>query len=130
MTEPSEAERAANERARALVSSLTASRQETYAARRDLADMTEKFEACREALDRLLGELQAEGTTLQQLDRERLRKTVRDLRDYELYKNVMEAAMVRLPHTHVTRVFLKLTIMSLSRPRFAHRRSWRLVNSF
>lgn len=95
-SDPSPTEKEALERVKGLTAALIASQQETQAVRGDLDELTVRYNACKEAFEKLMDELKAEGTTLQQRDRERLRKSLRDVKDYEVYKNVIEAAMLRM----------------------------------
>ena len=80
----------------ALATALEASRDETRHLKTLLSNTTARLESCQTAYDGLVSQLKEEGSMLMKKDQERYRKVLRDLRDYEIYKEVMEAAMVKL----------------------------------
>ena len=96
LSEPSDSEKALEERVKYLVRALQNSCKEKEFLQRELECAKEKFEACRKAFEKLLEELHEEGATLKAKDKDRFRKSLRDLKDYEMYKNVMEATMMRM----------------------------------
>ena len=96
LSEPSDSERALEERVHYLVWKLEKTCKERDSLRSDFISVTERFEACRSAFELLLNELIEEGTTLKAKDKDKLRMSLRDLKDYEMYKNVMEATMMRM----------------------------------
>ena len=51
------------------------------------------LEEAQSAYNMLVAQLQEDGSTLKQKDRERYRQVLTELKDYEIYKNVMEAAL-------------------------------------
>ena len=96
LSEPTENEKLLETRIQSLTTALTSCQGERDTLISQLTATNEKFDACREAFDRLLDELQQEGTTLQAKDREKFRKCLRDIKDYEIYKSVMESTMLRM----------------------------------
>ena len=80
----------------ALATALEASRDEARQLKTLLSNSTARLESCQAAYDGLVSQLKEEGSMLMKKDQERYRKALRDLRDYEIYKEVMEAAMVKL----------------------------------
>ncbi len=58
--------------------------------------MKQRYEEMQSAYDQLLSQLKEEGSMLSKRDRERYKNAMKDLKDYEIYKDVMETAMVRL----------------------------------
>mmetsp|Transcript_30361 Transcript_30361/g.43492 ORF Transcript_30361/g.43492 Transcript_30361/m.43492 type:complete len:364 (+) Transcript_30361:99-1190(+) len=85
-----------NETEAALTMALEASRSETQALQLALKQANEKCAETTKAYESLLEQLKEEGAMLSKRDRERFRSALKDVRDYEIYKEVMEAAMIRL----------------------------------
>lgn len=56
----------------------------------------DKYSELKISYDKLINQLKEEGGSLEKRDKERFKNALKDLRDYEIYKEVMEAAMVRL----------------------------------
>lgn len=75
---------------------LEEQKRETACARQELEEMTSKYDSSREAYELLVDTIKQEGSMLKQKDRENYSKALRDLKDYAIYKDVIEAAMVRL----------------------------------
>lgn len=91
-----ELEDAHHETEAALSMALEASRSEAAALRVACAYSTEQLQDLRQQHETLLQQLKEEGSMLQQRDRERFKRALKDLADYEVYKEVMEAAMLRI----------------------------------
>jgi hypothetical protein len=81
---------------RALAVALEACRNENAALKLAYQYSMEKYHETKAAYDSLLNQLKEEGAMLSKRDRERFHNCLKDLKDYEIYKQVMEAAMVRL----------------------------------
>ena len=75
---------------------LEASRNEAAALRIAYQYAQEKYKETQAQLDTLLSQLKEEGATLRARDKERLKLAIRDVKDYQIYKQVMETAMVKL----------------------------------
>lgn len=94
---------------------LEASRSEANALKVALLHSNDKYEETRKAYDSLLDQLKEEvkgvcffvcmcavlstmlqGAMLNKRDKERFRSALKDLKDYEIYKEVMETAMIKL----------------------------------
>lgn len=75
---------------------LEEQKRETATITGELEDMREKYDTCREAYELLVDTIKQDGSMLKQKDRENYSKALRDLKDYAIYKDVIEAAMVRL----------------------------------
>lgn len=56
----------------------------------------EKQQETKALYDQLVAQLKEEGGMLAKRDKERFKQAMKDLKDYEIYKQVMEAAMVRM----------------------------------
>eukprot|EP01036_Dinobryon_divergens_P024174 gene24174-32599_t len=80
----------------ALAMALEASRSEASALKVALLHSNEKYEETKKAYDSLLDQLKEEGAMLNKRDKERFRSALKDLKDYEIYKEVMETAMIKL----------------------------------
>eukprot|EP01039_Chlorochromonas_danica_P009347 gene9347-10319_t len=80
----------------ALSLALEASRNEASALRIAYTYANEKYQEVKLAYNTLLDQIQEEGSMLTKRDQERYRLALKDLADYEIYKQVMEAAMVKL----------------------------------
>jgi hypothetical protein len=85
-----------NESEMILAASLDMSRRETDGLRQKLLESNEKLALCQQAYDSLVAQLREEGSLLIKKEQERFKKCLQDLRDYEVYKRVMEAAMIRM----------------------------------
>ena len=92
LSEPSENEKALEERVHYLAGALEKVCKEREVLRTELTCITEKFDACRKAFEMLLDELNEEGATLKAKDRDKLRKSLSDLKDYEIYKDVIHSS--------------------------------------
>ena len=79
-----------------LAASLDVSRRECETLRQKLSESIEKLTLCQSAYDSLVIQLREEGSLLMKKEQDRFKKCMQDLRDYEVYKRVMEAAMVRM----------------------------------
>ena len=64
--------------------------------RHELEVSNHRGDTCKAAYDLLVDTIKQEGSMLRAKDRENYAKALRDLRDYAIYKEVIEAAMVRL----------------------------------
>lgn len=82
----------------ALQMALEASRSESAALKIACDYANNKYEELKEQYEELVQRLQEEGPFLVRRDRERLKNALKDLHGYEIYKEVMEAAMARLQH--------------------------------
>ncbi len=71
-------------------------RAENAHLRTEIKQAHDQFANCKEAYDLLVNTIKQEGSMLKAKDRENYAKSLRDLRDYAIYKEVIEAAMVRL----------------------------------
>ena len=80
----------------ALATALEISQEEVQQTKDALAATTEKFHLCQQAYDTLVGQLKEEGSLLHRKEQERLRNALRDLKDYEIYKDVMENTLIKL----------------------------------
>lgn len=84
------------EQERFLSSALEQSQEEIKSLKANLDAAISRYETCQSAYDALVLQLREEGSMLMKKDQERYRKALRDLRDYEIYKEVMEAAIVKV----------------------------------
>lgn len=80
----------------ALTLALEASRNEAAALRIAYQYAQDKYKETQAQLDTLLQQLKEEGATLRQRDKDRLKAALRDVKDYQIYKQVMETAMMKL----------------------------------
>lgn len=80
----------------ALTLALEASRNEAAALRIAYQYAQDKYRETQAQLDTLLQQLKEEGATLRQRDKDRLKAALRDVKDYQIYKQVMETAMMKL----------------------------------
>jgi hypothetical protein len=80
----------------ALVVALEASRNEAAALKIAYNYANDKYNEVKAAYDKLIGQLKEEGSMLEKRDKERFKNALKDLKDYEIYKEVMETAMLRL----------------------------------
>jgi folate-binding Fe-S cluster repair protein YgfZ len=80
----------------ALSLALEASRAECAALRIAHTHTHNALTETQAAYDSLLIQLKEEGSMLSQRDRDRYKAALKDLRDYEIYKEVVEAAMEKL----------------------------------
>jgi len=87
---------AQTEQERVLGAALEKSQEEIKALKASLETAASRYETCQTAYDALVQQLREEGSMLMKKDQERYRKALRDLRDYEIYKEVMEAAIVKV----------------------------------
>jgi hypothetical protein len=79
-----------------LVNTLSAVQADTARANQELNATREEFLACREAYDALVLRTREEGPALKERDRRRLQQALQELKDYEVYREVMEACLVKL----------------------------------
>ena len=75
---------------------LEASRNEAAALKIAYNYANDKYNEVKAAYDKLIGQLKEEGSMLEKRDKERFKNALKDLKDYEIYKEVMETAMLRL----------------------------------
>lgn len=75
---------------------LNTAREEIRALNDALRIKNEMLEEAQSAYNMLVTQLQEDGSTLKQKDRERYRQVLTELKDYEIYKNVMEAALTKM----------------------------------
>ena len=75
---------------------LNTAKEEIRALTEALKAKTEMLEEARSAYDMLVLQLQEDGSTLKKKDRERYRQVLAELKDYEIYKNVMESALTKM----------------------------------
>lgn len=75
---------------------LEASRNEASALKIAYNYANDKYNEIKTAYDKLISQLKEEGSMLEKRDKERFKNAVKDLKDYEIYKEVMETAMLRL----------------------------------
>lgn len=80
----------------ALQRALEISQNEVITLKSKLSTMTDNFEVCQTAYNTLVEQLREDGALLKSKEQERYRKAIRDIKDYEKYKEVMEAAMIKL----------------------------------
>jgi hypothetical protein len=85
-----------NETEMILAASLDVTKRECDVLRQKLLESNEKLALCQEAYDSFVAQLRDEGSLLIKREQERFKKCLQDLRDYEVYKKVMEAAMIRM----------------------------------
>jgi chromosome segregation ATPase len=75
---------------------LTSTRTDNDDLKLQLQSSQSQFYECREAYDTLISRLRDEAPTLKERDRSRFKSLLQDLKDYEVYKEVMETAMMKL----------------------------------
>jgi hypothetical protein len=75
---------------------LEASRNEASALKIAYNYANDKYNEIKSAYDKLIGQLREEGSMLEKRDKERFKNALKDLKDYEIYKEVMETAMMRM----------------------------------
>ena len=75
---------------------LATAREEIQALNETLRIKNDMLEEAQSAYNMLVTQLQEDGSTLKQKDRERYRQVLTELKDYEIYKNVMEAALTKM----------------------------------
>lgn len=80
----------------ALLEALHRSRQENKDLAESVKQAEERCSKLTREYERLVAKVQEEGYFLRAKEREKLRKAVQDLQDYEVYKQVMEAAMSKM----------------------------------
>lgn len=80
----------------ALTVALEASRNEAAALKIAYNYANDKYNEMKSAYDKLIAQLKEEGSMLEKRDKERYKHALKDLKDYEIYKEVMETAMMRL----------------------------------
>lgn len=80
----------------ALALALEASRNEAAALRIAYQYSQDKYKETQTQLETLLQQLKEEGATLKSRDKDRFKNALRDLKDFQIYKDVMETAMLRL----------------------------------
>ncbi|KAJ1422553.1 hypothetical protein B484DRAFT_420893 [Ochromonadaceae sp. CCMP2298] len=81
---------------RALHVALDAAQSEASALKLAYHYSSDKYNELKLSHEALLEQLREEGAFLVKRDRDRYRSALKDLKDYEIYKQVMEAAMVRM----------------------------------
>lgn len=80
----------------ALMDNLQATRKDYDKVKADLATERSRFAECRNAYDSLVSRLKDEAPMLKERDRLRFKQCLQELKDYEVYKEVMETAMLKL----------------------------------
>lgn len=80
----------------ALMDSLQETRKDYEKVKADLSAERSRFAECRDAYDGLVGRLKDEAPMLKERDRLRFKECLQELKDYEVYKEVMETAMLKL----------------------------------
>jgi hypothetical protein len=80
----------------ALLEALHTSREENRAAGDALAEAEERGARLTREYERLVASVQEEGYFLRAKEREKFKKALQDLRDYEVYRQVMETAMAKM----------------------------------
>lgn len=80
----------------ALLEALHRSRQENKNLTESVAQAEERCTKLTREYERLVGKVQEEGYFLRNKEREKLKKVMQDLQDYEVYKQVMETAMSKM----------------------------------
>ena len=91
-----ESDRKDAETVEALLHSLQASRDEVDSLKKSLLLCQENLEFHKSGHETLKNAKEGLGRTLKPKDRERLKKALQELKDYEVYREVMEAAMSRM----------------------------------
>jgi hypothetical protein len=81
---------------KALQTALAASQAEAAALRSSYNFTNSQYQDLLASFDALKVQLEEEGAFLVQRDKYRYRAAMKDLKDYAIYKEVMEAAMVRM----------------------------------
>ncbi len=79
-----------------LMTELDAVKSEKEMLAEALEEQTDNFNRCRSMYDMLVARLRDEAPTLKERDRRQFLSSKQELRDYEVYKEVMETAMVKL----------------------------------
>ena len=79
-----------------LAKALEESRKEANTLRLELEEANKTIETSQAAYNLLVDTIKQEGSMLKQKDRENYHKALRDLKDYAIYKEVIETAMIRL----------------------------------
>lgn len=79
-----------------MILALEASRNEAAALKIAYNYSNEKYAEAKGAYENLMEQLKEQGAMLTKRDKERFRNALKDLKDYEIYKEVMEAAMTQL----------------------------------
>ena len=75
---------------------LHRSREENRLLSESLAGAEERCAKLTREYERLVAKVQEEGYFLRNKEREKLKKVMQDLKDYEVYKQVMETAMSKM----------------------------------
>eukprot|EP00595_Chromulina_sp_UTEXLB2642_P000915 CAMPEP_0196761746 /NCGR_PEP_ID=MMETSP1095-20130614/1051_1 /TAXON_ID=96789 ORGANISM="Chromulina nebulosa, Strain UTEXLB2642" /NCGR_SAMPLE_ID=MMETSP1095 /ASSEMBLY_ACC=CAM_ASM_000446 /LENGTH=726 /DNA_ID=CAMNT_0042111675 /DNA_START=15 /DNA_END=2195 /DNA_ORIENTATION=+ len=87
---------AVREREASLKASIQSQQKEIDRLKSQLAEQTNRANEKEEAYNSLIEQLKEEGASLEKKDKERYKKALQDLRDFELYKQVLEATMQRM----------------------------------
>ena len=96
LSKPTLAERERDNIIEMLRSTADSAQAEVTALKEQLATSQHKLLACEAEYETLLQELKLEGNTLKSKDKARFRKALQDVRDYEMYKTVMESTMIKI----------------------------------
>lgn len=80
----------------ALLEALHRSRQENRDLSEAISDAEERCAKLTREYERLVAKVQEEGYFLRNKEKEKLKKVLQDLKDYEVYKQVMETAMSKM----------------------------------
>lgn len=75
---------------------LHRSREENRSLAESLAGSEDRCAKLTREYERLVAKVQEEGYFLRNKEREKLKKVMQDLKDYEVYKQVMETAMSKM----------------------------------
>ena len=75
---------------------LLQSQNEVESLKQQLSQAVEKAVEAESAYDSLIEQLKQEGSMLNKMDQDRYRKALQELKDYEIYKEVMEATMLKM----------------------------------
>ena len=75
---------------------LNTAKDEIRALTEALRVKTEMLDEAQGAYDMLVQQLHEDGSTLKKKDRERYKQVLAELKDYEIYKNVMESALTKM----------------------------------
>ena len=75
---------------------LSTAKDEIKALTEALRVKTEMLEEAQGAYEMLVQQLHEDGSTLKKKDRDRYRQVLAELKDYEIYKNVMESALTKM----------------------------------
>eukprot|EP01035_Chromulina_nebulosa_P018694 gene18694-24450_t len=84
------------EREASLKASIQSQQKEIDRLKSQLTEQTNRANDKEEAYNSLIEQLKEEGASLEKKDKERYKKALQDLRDFELYKQVLEATMQRM----------------------------------